>query len=207
MQIAEPMTTATDYLLGSLTLFLARKLWQAGGQIRVMKFWSVAFYASTLAAVAGGTAHGFALYLTDAMHGVLWKITVYAIGGASFCMLAATILATTTRPVQTWLLRLAVLKFIVYAVWMLWHNAFKYVIYDYVPAMLGVLILAGYAWMRHRSKGGVWIAGGIVLSFWGAGMQQSGFALHAYFNHNDLYHLIQMTAMIALYKGARSLVV
>ena len=36
-------------------------------------------------------------------------------------------------------------------------------------------------------------------------MQASGFAPHPSFNHNDLYHVIQVAAMFLLYRGARTL--
>lgn len=38
-----------------------------------------------------------------------------------------------------------------------------------------------------------------------ASVQASGFALHRHFNHNDLYHVIQIAAMVLLFVGARQL--
>jgi hypothetical protein len=32
-----------------------------------------------------------------------------------------------------------------------------------------------------------------------------GFALHQHFNHNDLYHVIQIAAMVLFYIGAKQL--
>ncbi len=43
---------------------------------------------------------------------------------------------------------------------------------------------------------------GIVTTLVGAGVQASGFTLHRHFNHNDLYHVIQMAATVMLYRGA-----
>ena len=39
----------------------------------------------------------------------------------------------------------------------------------------------------------------------GAMVQASGFRLHEHFNHNDLYHVIQMVALVLLYRGAKRL--
>ncbi len=36
--------------------------------------------------------------------------------------------------------------------------------------------------------------------------QASGVALHRHFNHNDLYHVIQMAALYAFYRGGALLV-
>jgi hypothetical protein len=46
---------------------------------------------------------------------------------------------------------------------------------------------------------------GVMVSFAAAGVQQSGFALHQHFNHNDLYHVIQMAGVYLLYRGGRLL--
>jgi hypothetical protein len=43
------------------------------------------------------------------------------------------------------------------------------------------------------------------LSVGAALVQASGFALYRHFNHNDLYHVIQIAAMVLLYRGARRL--
>ena len=36
-----------------------------------------------------------------------------------------------------------------------------------------------------------------------AAAQASGFDLHRHFNHNDLYHVVQIAAMVIFYRGAR----
>jgi peptidoglycan/LPS O-acetylase OafA/YrhL len=82
------------------------------------------------------------------------------------------------------------------------HDEFRYVIYDYAPAMFGVLILQAYAYFGRREASVKWITAGILVSFAAAGIQQSGFTLHQNFNYNDLYHVIQMGAIYLLYKGA-----
>ena len=97
---------------------------------------------------------------------------------------------------------LTVLQFIVYALWMVQHDAFKYVIYDYGPTMLAVIILQLVAFFREGAASAFWLISGILVSFAAAGIQLSGFTLHEHFNHNDLYHVIQMAAMVLIYRGA-----
>ncbi len=207
MQISEPTTLITDYLLGALNLYLAARLWKTGKSknSQSIKLWSGAFLASAIAAVVGGTSHGFAFYLSDFADSIIWKTTIYSIGLASFFMLAGTITATLTNPLKKWLLMLTGIKFLLFALWMMTHSAFKYVIYDYGPAMVGVMLLLIYAYLRKKEKGAPYIITGILISFFAAGIQQAGLTIHKYFNHNDLYHVIQMGAMIFLYKGARKL--
>ena len=81
------------------------------------------------------------------------------------------------------------------------HSDFKYVVYDYAPAMGVILILqviSSRARIRRRRMDH---RRNPVLSFAGAGVQQSGFSLHRNFNFNDIYHVIQMVAMYLLYRG------
>ncbi|RMF61481.1 MAG: hypothetical protein D6743_13465 [Calditrichaeota bacterium] len=207
MQITEPTTMVTDYLLALLTIFLGAGLWKRGKATRQrsISLWSAAFLATAVAAAVGGTSHGFALYLSDWGRTAIWKATVYAIGLASLLMLAGTVLATTVGRARKILLTAAVLQFLLYAVWMVSHDDFKYVIYDYAPAMLVIIALMLFSFVARKAASAPWLIGGILLSFAAAGIQQSGFSLHPNFNFNDLYHVVQMGAMIVLYRGARQL--
>ncbi|MFA5516389.1 MAG: hypothetical protein WDA20_08890, partial [Desulfuromonadales bacterium] len=58
--------------------------------------------------------------------------------------------------------------------------------------------------LRRRPAAG-WIAGGILVSFVAAGVQATRLAPHPFFNHNDLYHIIQIGAFYLLYRGGRLL--
>ncbi|MCH7495415.1 MAG: hypothetical protein IH825_04890 [Candidatus Marinimicrobia bacterium] len=197
------MTMITDYLLGVWTLYLAFKLTREGislGQ-RSILIWGASFAATGLAALIGGTSHGFALYFGEVTKTVIWASTLYITGFISLFFLSAVIIATIKNPLQKWLIVGTVLKFILFAVWIFSHSEFKYVIYDYVPAMIGVLILQVYGKYSRGDKSAAWIISGILVSFGAAAVQQSGFTLHEHFNHNDLYHVIQMGALFLLYKG------
>ena len=207
MQITEPMTLATDYLLGGWTAVLVVKLFLRFREARQQSvlWWAVALLATAFASFFGGTFHGFSNYLSELVLGVLWKATVYSIGVASLCLLVGSVVAFVSPPAQRWLQAAAAAKFLVYAVWMATHNDFRYVIYDYAPAMVLVLVLAGLALRSSNREAAGWLMAGIVVSFLAAGIQQSGFALHEHFNHNDLYHVVQMGAIYLLYRGAAEL--
>lgn len=207
MQITEPMTMLTDYALGALTAFLAVRLWQSGRSSRQVsvKLWAAAFLATALAALVGGTYHGFALYLGGLGQAALWKVTVYSIGLTAFLMLAGATMACVARWQRKTLLALAAGQFAVYGAWMITHDEFRYVIYDYAPAMVAILVIEGWALASRRDPAAPWVIGGILVSFAAAGIQQSGFSLHAHFNHNDLYHVMEMVAVYLLYRGGRLL--
>jgi len=50
-----------------------------------------------------------------------------------------------------------------------------------------------------------WMLAAAVVSALAAAVQASGFSLHQHFNHNDLYHVIQIAALWLFYRGARLL--
>ena len=203
MQITEPTTMITDYLLGLFTLILAVRLSKINeGQENSIRLWSGALAASAIAAFLGGTSHGFALHFSDFATTAIWKATVYSIGLASFFMLSGALFAAVANPLRRWLLGLVFLKFLVYAVWMISHDEFKYVIFDYAPAMLAVVLLQLYAYLKWEHKSAVWLISGVLISFAAAGIQMSGFNIHQHFNHNDLFHVIQIGANYLLYRGA-----
>lgn len=173
MTVHEPMTLATDYLLTVAAAIFAARLWH------VNRRWALAFVFTALGSFFGGTYHG--LWQSAWM----WKPTVMSIGLASFFLLSA------------YFPRIAMLKFIAYASWMIFHDGFVWVIADY-----GItLILVGAMQLVRRSVATPWILGSIALSVIGALVQMSGFSLHKHFNYNDLYHVIQLVALWLLYRG------
>jgi len=203
MHITEPMTLITDYLLAGLVFYFGLRLlaaWRRTGQQSVY-WWAVGFHASALAALAGGTYHGFTSYLRGLPAFLLWKLTVIAVGVAALFLFAGVVLAAISGLPKKCLLILAGLKFLLYAMWMTSHDDFRYVIYDYAPALFGILLLAIYASLARRERFAPWLIGGVLVSFAAAGIQASGLALHEHFNHNDLYHVVQMGAFWMLYRG------
>ncbi|MDA2933750.1 hypothetical protein MYX82_05350 [Acidobacteria bacterium AH-259-D05] len=206
MNITEPVTMLTDYTLGLLCLGLGWKLFRLAARRRQtsLALWARAFFATALSAFLGGTVHGFALILSENLILGMWKATLYLTGIASFFMLSAVIVASFPPTLSRWGLGLATLKLAAYLVWMFNHQDFRFVVYDYGSAMLLILAFQLFAFYK-KLAGAVWIVTGIVLSFVAAAIQQSGFSLHTHFNHNDLFHVVQMGAFYLLYRGGEVL--
>ena len=207
MSLTEPTTLLTDYALGVLCLWLGWKLYALAASQRqtAVKLWAGAFFSTALASFVGGTFHGFRLILSSSILAGLWKVTVYLTGFSSFFLLAAVIMAGLTPPVRHWALALSMLKLVVYLAWMVTHDDFLFVVFDYGSAMILILIFQVHAFYKFQSSAAGWIVGGILLSFVGAAIQQTGFSLHQHFNHNDLFHIVQMGAFYLLYRGGKVL--
>lgn len=205
MTIAEPVTLLTDYALAGVTGWLGWRLLKVREAHTARLLWAVAFTALAAAAAVGGTYHGFAPLLPDGVVYLLWKVTVLAVGIASFSMFSGSVMATTADGVRKLLLAIAVAKLTLYAVWMLGHDDFLFVIVDTGTAMAGVAALHGWSAAHDGDSASLWMLVAVGVSALAAAVQASGFALHQHFNHNDLYHVIQIVAMTLFYKGAKLL--
>ena len=159
MHITEPMTLVTDYILAGQAIFLAISLLRRSRAVGKgsVGLWVFAFLVAALAAFAGGTSHGFRLYLGEANWAIVWAITVWSIGAGSVLMLVAG-LRSALRP-ET-------------------EN------------------------QEHRKVGVRWLEKGIVVSAIGIALMVAKVSFHQHFNHNDLYHVIQMLGLWCFYRGA-----
>jgi hypothetical protein len=193
--ISEPMTLATDYLLAAVTAVAGVLILRAAAGQNSRRLWGVAFVALALGAALGGTHHGFQL---DA----LWKPTVLVIGLASCGMLAGSAFATTRGGMRQTLLALAAAKLAAFWLWTWRDDRFIWVVADTGSAfaLVGLLHI-----LRLRDPASRWILAGVGLSVAAGAVQASGFDLHRHFNHNDIYHVIQIAAMLAYYRGAQRL--
>lgn len=180
----EPVTALTDYALAAVCGVLGSRL---GSHSR---FWMLAFLALGLAAVLGGTWHGF--WQSDA----LWKATTLSVGVASFGMVVGSARATTVGRSQRLLVAFASAKLAAYAAWMTFHDEFIWVVLDTGVALLAVGLL-------HLRVFNGWMLAGVAASVLAGMAQASGVSLHAHFNHNDLYHVLQAGAMLLLYRGVK----
>jgi len=156
--ITEPMTMATDYVLTVLGLVFAGSLLLRGFRGgKPVYLWVVAFSVAAVAALAGGTAHGFKLYLGETNHAVIWNVTVVTIALTVILLIVAGVYSAL-NPTTTIL--------------------------------------------EHRKAGHGWLKKGLVISLVGVLIQVSGWSLHEHFNHNDLYHVVQMFGLYCFYRGA-----
>lgn len=186
MHVHEPMTVATDYLLAIFAIAFAVRL------ARHNAMWAAAFAFTALGAILGGTYHGFAPGMEASAAALLWTSTLVSIGLASFSLLAGS----DGRP----LLVVASLKFVAYFAIVMREPEFKWVIADYGLTLL----IVGVVFAMRRGVAARWMWGSIAVSIAGALVQQQRLAFHQHFNHNDLYHLVQIVALWLLYRAGRT---
>lgn len=132
-------------------------------------------------------------------------LTVYAVGLASFFWLTGTLNACIRPSMRRFAMLSPYAQLTLYAIWMATHDDFRFAIYDYAFTNLGIMALQLYAGVTSRAMSAPWLVGGVLVSFLAATVQVNEIALHHDFNHNDLYHVIQMGGMYLFYRGALAL--
>ena len=190
--MSEPMTVITDYLLGAVTACLGWRLFARRAAERSRRWWACAFAALAGGAFLGGTWHGFA------QNEWLWKATLLTVGIAGSAMMTATAFATLPARGRSAVIGVAAAMLLLYSGWVMVDDRFIVVVAD--TAIAFALVAALHLWKWNGA-----ILAGVAVSLVAALVQASGFALHPLFNHNDLYHVIQVGAMLLFYRGARAL--
>lgn len=200
---AEPITTLTDYAI-ALESFLFSGILLCHPVMRsqaAVRLWGAAFFCVAVAAIWGGTLHGFFHQLEPATASTLWHGMIAALGFTSFFMLTGTAFNSAGPRWRCWLLLLAGTKLLVYLVGTRSNGHFAYAIADYLIAMLLVLIVL-QRFPYRKNPGARWITAGIVVAIAATAVEATGYTPALGITHNDIYHLILMLALYLLYRGA-----
>jgi hypothetical protein len=206
MTITEPSTMITDYVLGAFTLWVAVAIARAGGGQVSRRFWVGALVFTGIAALAGGTSHGFRAMLTAQTNTVVWTLTLVSVGSATFCFLSATAWALLGPPWRRVVVTGAAVQWVVFVAWTAQHSEFRYAVYGYAPSMLLLLALYTVFYFRQRAASELWVIVGLVVSFAAAGVLAADLGFHTHFNANDVYHLVQMAGVYCFYRAGRVMV-
>jgi len=200
--MTEPDVALTDYAIALecaiLTGLLARVASDGGG---LRRLFTLLFASTGIAAAAGGTVHGFFLDERSTAGAILWRIALLALGLTSFAAWSIggrLIFDEAAARTLQWIAGLGGLAygFIILAV----SQSFWIAIAGYAPSVLflGAAFVVRYRRRHERSL----LAGlaGVALTALAAVVQRMRIGIDpAWFNHNALYHVIQMVALALLY--------
>lgn len=201
--MTEATTAITDFLLGAVTFYFAWSLLARNAQIRSRAriWWGIALAAAAAAAWAGGAYHALLDATSPAVSATLWRMTALAIALAAFALVPATASAFLPKSWRQIALGAAALKAAAFSVAAFRTDDFLLPVLDYGISLLFVLAVTLLRRRVQPLPAGLILAG-IAIAATAAGIQQSGFAIHPRFNHNDLYHVVQVVANFAFFRGA-----
>jgi hypothetical protein len=202
--ITEPATMLTDYMLALLALPLAGVLLRAawGEDSLAAVLWAAGLVAISVAAMLGGTVHGFARQLGHHRRG-LWRATTFLLALAADLLVVAAAVAHMDPEAAAWLAAAMVLKLVVFALWMRTREHFRFVVIDQSISLAALLALQLLVAPGARSA--PWIVAAVLVCFAAGLVQRSELAVWR-LNQNDLSHLVQLVGVYLLFRGGSLLV-
>jgi len=203
--IEEPATLITDWLLaacaGTWAVWLTSNATTRGASGVPTLIWGIAFAATAVGAFAGGVVHGFQRRMGVRWTRALWRATLHLVALANAAFLAATVLAFADSTVRAIGLGVTGFKLVVVSGLLARDPRFAVVLADSLVTLAAAFALQGAAWWSHGAASVPWVFGGLGLSVVAAAIQALRLAPHEHFNHNDLYHVVQVGALWLLYRG------
>jgi hypothetical protein len=206
--VTEPMTVATNAGLAVFAFVLAVRLaYRADAAGSDAAGWLAAgLLATGLAAIIGALAHGTDPARDEALRARFWRGALYATGFIGAATVASVAFFAARGSIRSAILVFAVMKLIVFIVRVARQPEFRVAAADYGAALAILLAGAAYEMIRRRASGMTWLIAGVLVSLVAGIVQARKLTLHRHFNNNDLYHVIQMAALYAFYRGGAMLV-
>lgn len=203
MSISEPSSLLTDYLLGAVALAFAVRLAAAPprGDNTARRSWTAAFALGAVAALAGGTVHGFAACLPPRWRDALWVGTLFTLALTGTLLLAGAARHALCGLPRILTLMTAAAALVAELSLLSCEPRARHVV-SAAALKIGWL-LALLAWKARGSGGALApVALGLAIAATALAAQRSGLSLHAHFNHNDLAHVLLTAALWPFYRAA-----
>lgn len=202
----ELTTAATDLVIAVLASGAAVHLLRAGAEEPFRaRLWAAVLGCLAGAALLGTIVHGLAL--AEGLRNLLW-LPLYLLLGVTVALFAAAAVydrwgGATARRALPALLAVGLAFFV--ATPFLPGGFLGFVVFE-AAAMLFALTVYTRLALHRRLEGATWIGVGIALNLLAAGVQATGsvrLTLGVPFDHNGVFHLIQIAAIGVLVVGIR----
>lgn len=206
--LAEPTTVITNVVLSIAAFAFAARLGLQASVDGVVAGASLAggFMATGLAAACGAAAHGADPVADADLRARFWKASLYTVGLVGVAVVASVAFFAARGMARSALLAVALIKVLVFVAVVTRKPEFRVAAIDYGAALTILFAGAAYGLMRWRAAGATWLMGGVLVSLVAAGVQARRVAPHRWFNHNDLFHVIEIVALYLFFRGGLLLV-
>ena len=200
----ELTTAATDAAIALVSLLcLAALLRHRNRHPHRVRIWACVFVLLALASVLGAIAHG--LELSATVRDGLWRPLYLALSlVVALFAVGAVFDYAGARAARLALLPMLVLAFGFFALTQISSGSFRlFVAYESV-AMLAALLLYALLTLQSRLEGAGIVAAGILMNLLAAAIQATetvSLTLVAPFDHNGVFHLVQIVALVVLTAG------
>ena len=199
----ERTSAATDLLLSLLAIALVVWLARAPGDPFKRWLWGAIFGLLAVAAGLGAMAHG--LRLAPGTYQALWQPIFLSLGWSVGLFVVAVVLDVRGRRAALRALPVILLLglgFYGMTVW-LGGDFLIFVVYQ-TAALLTALIAYGLLALRGHLEGARWLVLGVVVMLGASAIQATGALRFTWvwpFDHNGIFHLLLMPAVVCLAVG------
>lgn len=199
------VSALTDFVLACLAFFCAGALVARPAERRSAAwYWRGAMFCLALAALLGGTDHGF-VEPAGLSRAPIQRAT-WAVLGLMTAAVLLTLGAQFLGPARQRLMRgLATVQLAAYLVAVVVFDSFLVVVVNYLPVILAMLAFNVHGLWRGRGEGHWTIVLGILVLLLASTVQALGIDTFSPVDHDGLYHLISMPGVVLLYLGGRRL--
>jgi hypothetical protein len=193
----EPTTAITDFILGLEALGLALLLIMGRATFPSLPYWIATITLLGVAALLGGFAHGLA-------YRPLFTLIYASLSALMVTFLIAT-LVDGFGPELAGRLRWPVIGLAILFLMVAWRFPRHIQVYAVLEGIIMLGAFAVYLWLAltHTLGGAGYIAAGIGTTLIAAVlfMLKVNFTFIWTFNHNDVYHLVQMVGVLLFFLG------
>jgi len=203
LNIVEPSSLATDWLLAAVTAWLAWRLFRVAFRLKdhAMGLWVGAFCAVAGSVALGGVWQRFSASMDPSLAALTWTGTLVLANAASLLFLLSILRAYTAGRAHAVCAGLAVAKFALFGVCVALNDDVRMVVYDGALTMLVIIVLSTWGAWAGRMRSATWVQAGVLASMLAALFQHGRVSIHPQFSYNDLSHVLQMGAVYLLYRG------
>jgi len=203
--VAEPTSAATDALLAAASAAGIAALARGTPPSLLRAYWIVALAGWGLSALLGAATHG--LDLDPGVETLLWQPLYIGLGAAQALLVVAAVAAwrgeTSAQRLLPFMLAAAAVFY-----WATWRTGGDFLVFVVFSTATTVFALGVHAALaRAKRPGAGWVAAGLGVSLAAGLVQASALSLHVVwgFDHNGLFHVVQLAGLAILIPGLRRL--
>ncbi len=198
----ERTTAATDLLLAVAAFVGAYRLKRVGPGSAAAGIWACALVAAALASVIGAVTHG--LEMSDRLRETLWQPLFLLLGVTVACFVAGAVAdGFGPRPGRLALIGMLVLALAFYVATRMSGGKFLLFVAFQAGGLIAALVI--YLRMAGRGRPGAGLVAAALVVSLAAGVVQASDSLSLRlvweFDHNGLYHLVQLGGLALLVSG------
>lgn len=203
----EQTTAITDVILAIVSFFMTISVFKSGYKTDLLKtrIWVGAFGLLCLAAVLGAIAHG--IKMSEFTNYLIWQPLNFSLGMAIALFAAGVIYDWKSFSIpKSLFITLIAAGVIFYAItFFIPGSFFVFILYE-AAAMIFSLVMYIYLWNTRKLPGTLFMTIGILITIIAAVVQALNNISLTFiweFDHNGLFHLIQIIGLPFLYVGLK----